>query len=116
MTPFFPVVSTEKQRLASSLADNGKPLSALVTEFQTLTTEEAFAQTQLTSAMASLEAARVSAEAKTLYVESFARPTLPDESLYPRPFLFTLVFFLTLVTLTGLVSLVIAAIREHAGF
>ena len=66
--------------------------------------------------MASLEAARVQAEAKQLYVESFAKPTLPDESLYPRPFLFTLVFFLTLVTLTGLVSLVIAAIREHAGF
>ena len=109
-------LETEKQRLASALADNGKPLSALVTEFQMLTTEETFAQKQLTSAMASLEAARVQAEAKQLYVESFAKPTLPDESLYPRPFLFTLVFFLTLVTLTGLVSLVIAAIREHAGF
>ena len=46
-------LTTEKQRLASSLADNGKPLSALVTEFQMLTTEEGFAQKQLTSAMTS---------------------------------------------------------------
>ena len=108
-------LQTEKARLASQIQGD-RPLSALVSEFQSLTLEEEFAQKQLTSAMSSLEAARVQAESKTLYVESFQKPIVPDESLYPRPVIFSLVFMLAAAVLLGLVSLIIAAIREHAGF
>ena len=108
-------LQAEKARLASQMQGN-RPLSALVSEFQSLTLEEQFAQKQLTSAMASLETARVQAESKTLYVESFQKPIVPDESLYPRPVVFSLVFMLAAAVLLGLVSLIIAAIREHAGF
>lgn len=108
-------LQSEKARLASQMQGD-KPLSALVSEFQSLTLEEEFAQKQLTSAMASLEAARVQAESKTLYVESFQKPMVPDESLYPRPVVFSLIFMLAAAVLLGLVSLIVAAIREHAGF
>lgn len=108
-------LQAEKARLASQMQGD-RPLSALVSEFQSLALEEEFAQKQLTSAMASLEAARVQAESKSLYVESFQKPILPDESLYPRPVLFSLVFMLAAAVLLGLVSLIVAAIREHAGF
>ncbi len=108
-------LQTEKARLASQMQGD-KPLSAMVSEFQSLTLEEQFAQKQLTSAMASLETARVQAESKSLYVESFQKPMVPDESLYPRPIVFSLVFMLAAAVLLGLVSLIIAAIREHAGF
>ena len=108
-------LQAEKARLASQMQGD-RPLSALVSEFQSLTLEEQFAQKQLTSAMASLEAARVQAESKTLYVESFQKPIVPDESLYPRPVIFSLVFMLAAAVLLGLVSLIVAAIREHAGF
>ena len=108
-------LQAEKARLASQMQGD-KPLSALVSEFQSLTLEEEFAQKQLTSAMTSLETARVQAESKTLYVESFQKPIVPDESLYPRPVVFSLVFMLAAAVLLGLVSLIIAAIREHAGF
>ena len=108
-------LQSEKARLASQMQGD-KPLSALVSEFQSLTLEEEFAQKQLTSAMASLEAARVQAESKSLYVESFQKPMVPDESLYPRPIVFSLVFMLAAAVLLGLVSLIVAAIREHAGF
>ena len=108
-------LQTEKARLASQMQGD-RPLSALVSEFQSLTLEEEFAQKQLTSAMSSLEAARVQAESKTLYVESFQKPIVPDESLYPRPVIFSLVFMLAAAVLLGLVSLIVAAIREHAGF
>ena len=108
-------LQAEKARLASQMQGD-RPLSALVSEFQSLTLEEQFAQKQLTSAMASLEAARVQAESKTLYVESFQKPIVPDESLYPRPVIFSLVFMLAATVLLGLVSLIVAAIREHAGF
>ena len=108
-------LEAEKQRLAGDLKQD-VPLSALVSEFQSLTLEEEFAQKQLTSAMASLETARVQADAQSLYIEAFERPTLPDESLYPRPVYFTFIFMVTALLLLGLVSLIIAAVREHAGF
>lgn len=108
-------LKTEKDRLASA-RQSEKPLSALVSEFQSLTLEEEFAQKQLTSAMASLETARIQADAQSLYIEAFQRPVLADESLYPRPFFFTFIFMMTALLLLGLVSLIIAAVREHAGF
>lgn len=108
-------LETEKQRLAGDLKQD-TPLSALVSEFQSLALEEEFAQKQLTSAMASLETARVQADAQALYVEAFEQPILPDESLYPRPVYFTFIFMVTALLLLGLVSLIIAAVREHAGF
>ena len=108
-------LKTEKDRLASA-QQSEKPLSALVSEFQSLTLEEEFAQKQLTSAMASLETARVQADAQSLYIEAFQQPVLADESLYPRPFFFTFIFMITALLLLGLVSLIIAAVREHAGF
>ena len=47
---------------------------------------------------------------------AFQIPVLPDESLYPRPFLFTAYVFVGALALVGLCSLIIAAVREHAGF
>ena len=108
-------LETEKQRLAGAMEED-QPLSATASEFQRLALEEEFARAQLTSAMASLEAARIQAEAKTLYVESFENPTLPDESLYPRPLFFSFIFMACALLILGMATLIIAAVREHAGF
>jgi capsular polysaccharide transport system permease protein len=58
----------------------------------------------------------VRAESKSRYLVAFAEPTLPDESLYPRRIRSTGLFFAITTLLFGIVSLIIAAIREHAGF
>ena len=108
-------LASEKRRLAGKIKDD-KSLNDLLSGFQALTLEEEFAQKQLTSAMSSLEAARVRADAQTQYVEAFQRPVLADESLYPRPVLFTFIYMLTSLLLLGLLSLIVAAVREHAGF
>ena len=108
-------VHAEKRRLAGAMGKDHS-LSAVVSEFQRLALEEEFARKQLTSAMASLEAARIQAESKTLYVESFEKPTLPDESLYPRPVLFSFIFMASALLILGMITLIIAAVREHAGF
>ena len=91
-------------------------LNAIVAEYQDLTIEAEFAQKQLVSAMASLEQARIQQAAQSRYVVAYQQPTLPDESLYPRPYLFTLYIFLGTFILLGIVSLIWASIREHAGF
>ena len=106
-------LAAEKARVAGRKSDN---LNAIVAEYQDLTIEAEFAQKQLVSAMASLEQARIQQAAQSRYVVAYQQPTLPDESLYPRPYLFTLYIFLGTLFLLGIVSLIWASIREHAGF
>ena len=105
----------EKQRLAGLRSQEGN-LNAVVGEYEDLTIEAEFAQKQLVTAMSALESARVHEVAKSRYVVAFQQPTLPDESLYPRPFLFTAYVFIGALLLLGLGSLITASIREHAGF
>ena len=66
--------------------------------------------------MTSLEQARIQQMSQSRYVVAYQQPTLPDESLYPRPFLSTLYVFAGVLLFLGIVSLVWASIREHAGF
>lgn len=114
------LAAVEKQ-LASEklrLAGEAKPgsMTSIAGEYEDLQIESKFARQQLVSAMTSLEAARVKAEAQSRYVVAFQVPVLPDESLYPRPFLFTLFVFVGTLVIVGIFSLIIAAVREHAGF
>ena len=107
-------LASEKLRLAGEARPDS--LTSVAGEYEDLQTESEFARQQLVSAMTSLETARVKAEAKSRYVEAFQIPTLPDEALYPRPFLFTAYVLVGALVLAGLCSLIIAAVREHAGF
>ena len=108
-------LAEEKLRVAGQGAPQGN-LNSLVADYEDLTIEAEFAQKQLVSAMTSLEQARIQQMAQSRYVVAYQQPTLPDESLYPRPFLFTLYVFAGMLLFLGIVSLVWASIREHAGF
>lgn len=114
------LAAVEKQLAAEKLrlAGESKPgsMTSIAGEYEDLQIESEFARQQLVSAMTSLEAARVKAEAQSRYVVAFQIPVLPDESLYPRPFLFTLFVFVGALVIVGICSLIIAAVREHAGF
>lgn len=114
------LAAVEKQLAAEKLRLAGESKSGSMTsiagEYEELQIESEFARQQLVSAMTSLEAARVKAEAQSRYVVAFQVPVLPDESLYPRPFLFTLFVFVGALVISGICSLIIAAVREHAGF
>ena len=114
------LAAVEKQLAAEKLRLAGESQSGSMTsiagEYEDLQIESDFARQQLVSAMTSLEAARVKAEAQSRYVVAFQVPVLPDESLYPRPFLFTLFVFVGALVIVGICSLIIAAVREHAGF
>ena len=107
-------LASEKLRLAGEARPDS--LTSVAGEYEDLQTESEFARQQLVSAMTSLETARVKAEAKSRYVVAFQIPVLPDESLYPRPFLFTTYVLVGALVLVGLCSLIIAAVREQAGF
>jgi capsular polysaccharide transport system permease protein len=104
----------EKLRLAGT-GVGAESLSALVGDYARLTTEEKFAQEQLVHAMTAYEGARIKAIIQTRYLVPFQPPTLPQESLYPRPLLYTAITFLGLFLALGLCSLIVAAIKDHMG-
>lgn len=107
-------LAQEKHRLAG-IGDSNS-VSNKAAEFESLTLESEFAQKQLVSAMSAMEAARVTLLTQNKYLVTVAEPTLPDESRYPSLFLFTFCVFLGLLILYGLGTLIVASVREHAGF
>ncbi|MDL2267356.1 capsule biosynthesis protein [Desulfovibrio sp. OttesenSCG-928-G15] len=107
-------LNTERSRLAG-LRTGGSALSSLVGGYSQLVTEEEFAKERLVKSMAALEMARLKAISQSRYIVPYQPPTLPEESSYPKPFLFTLFCFFALLTGLGLISLCIAAVKDHMG-
>lgn len=108
-------LAEEKERVASR-KEEGEKLSSVMSEYEQLAVESEFAQKQYVSALSSLEIARMQASSKSQYVVAYQQPTLPDEPLFPRPFYHSFLIFIISWMLFFIVSFVIAAIREHAGF
>lgn len=113
-------ISKEKARLAgletsTQSTPGNDPLSSLFGSYTHLASEEKFAQDLLIKAMEAAEKARVRAIAQSRYIVAFQPPTLPQESLYPKPLLFTALSFLFLLVVVGILALTIAAIADHMG-
>lgn len=108
-------LNAEKARIAGNPA-GGNTINAWVSQYENLMIESEFAQKQLTTAMSAYEQARSMALAKSRYLVAIQQPTLPDESRYPRTWIFTLCAFFGFFLIYGLVRLIVASIREHAGF
>nr|WP_320011014.1 hypothetical protein [uncultured Desulfobulbus sp.] len=99
------------------LSGQGKgTVNSLAAEYEQLTIEHEFAQKELVVAMQVMEAARVRTESKSRYLVAFIQPTLPDEPLWPRRGYAIGVSFAGILLIFGMGSLMVAAIKEHAGF
>jgi capsular polysaccharide transport system permease protein len=93
--------------------EGGRPLSQVVGQFEKLQLESEVAKTILTTAIASLEQARVNASVQHLYVTLFVRPALPEKSTYPNRGLAILTVALACFFLWTIGLLVIRSIRQH---
>lgn len=105
-------INAEKTRLAGK---GQEAVSSLAAEYEQLSLEHEFAQKQYLSAITSIETARIHAESQSRYLVAFIEPTLPDEALWPRRAYAIGISFAVILLVFGLGSLIIAAIREHAG-
>lgn len=108
-------IELEKKKLTGSNM-SGNSINTLASDYEKLMIESEFANKQLVYAMTSYEKAKIELMAKSLYVVSIAQPTKPDESLYPTTFKFTFITFIVLTMIYGIFSVIVAAIKEHAGF
>lgn len=100
----------------TEIPQSGTSINTLASQYENLMTEADFARQQLVFAMTSLESAKADLLSKNLYIVTVAKPSLPDESLYPQPLLFTFYIFIGLSMAYAVISLVIAAIKEHIGY
>jgi capsular polysaccharide transport system permease protein len=103
-------IGTEAAKVTSA---NGS-FSARAPDFERLTLETVFADKQLGVALADLETARSEALRQQLYLERLVQPSLPDKAMEPRRIRSVFTVFLIGLIAWGVVSLLIAAIREHA--
>lgn len=83
-----------ERQLTTSGPSRDPTVSTMMTRFGELELEKQIAERLYAAATANLEAARVLSEQRRMYLSAFVQPSLPEESLYPKPFLFS---FLVLV-------------------
>jgi capsular polysaccharide transport system permease protein len=103
-------ITTEAAKVTSAKGS----LSARAPAFERLALDSTFADKQLGAALAELQAARSEAARQQLYLERLVQPSLPDRAMEPRRIRTICTVFLLSLILWGVVSLVLASIREHA--
>jgi capsular polysaccharide transport system permease protein len=99
---------------AAKVTSANGSFSARAPNFERLTLESVFADKQLGVALADLESARSEALRQQLYLERLVQPSLPDKAMEPRRIRSVFTVFLIGLIAWGVVSLLIAAIREHS--
>ena len=103
-------ISTETAKVTGG----GSSLTSKAAAFERFSLDRTFAEKQLASAMTSLEMARTEAQRKQLYLERLVQPNLPDKAVEPRRIRSILMVLVFGLILWGVVSLLVASIREHA--
>jgi capsular polysaccharide transport system permease protein len=83
-------------------------------QYERLMLEREFADRQLASATASLEAARVEAQRQQMYLARVVEPNLAVYPLYPRKLISIASIFLGLSIAYGIGWLLVASMRDHA--
>jgi capsular polysaccharide transport system permease protein len=122
-TPANPQIAALKNRAramrdeiadqASRVTGGKASLTNKAADYQQLALESEFANKQLASALASLEHARNEAQRQQVYLERIAQPSVPDVAQEPRRIRSVLATFLLGVVAWGILTMLLAGIREH---
>ncbi|MCI0523998.1 MAG: hypothetical protein L0Y75_01940, partial [Acidobacteria bacterium] len=83
-------ITSLEQLLTSRDASQQGTIAGKITRFDDLELEQQIAEKQYTLAATAFERARVNAEGKHVYLATFVEPVLPQDSTYPKRFLFSL--------------------------
>lgn len=94
-------------------AEGAATLSGQLAVYEALEVERDFAQQYYSSALTSLETARMNAGRHQRYLAVFAHPSLPQHAAYPRRLINTLLLVTGLTLLWSIGALVAYAIRDH---
>ena len=84
-----------------------------ITYYQQLASEKEFADKNLSTALASMEQARIEVMKKRLYLEKISEPNRPDTAMEPRRIRGVFSIFVIGLLLWAVVSMIGAGIKEH---
>ncbi len=102
----------ERKRLAG---DQGGSMNGLIQQYQPLILEQELAREQYTSALVSLESARLEAQRKKQYLITFVEPNLPDKAIEPRRVMNVLTVALFSFLFYSVAGLMWSALKDHIG-
>ncbi len=113
-------IKKEKARLSYRSMRNKKTptksLSKLIAKQEELLTEQGFAEKKYESALLLMEQASIDSAKQHRYLTVIVQPQLPEEAVKPNQPHDYIVLFLSSLLFWGISSLVIASIRDHAGW
>lgn len=98
----------------TSSSGTGAVLARQLAGYERLMLEREFADKQLASATASLEAARIEAQRQQLFLSRIVEPNLAVYPLYPRKAVSVSSIFVGLLIAYGIGWLLVVGMREHA--
>ncbi len=93
--------------------DRLSSLSSLLANYEELVVEQEFAQQAYTAALAGLERSRAEADRQQRYLAVFNPPSTPQDAIYPRRFINSLILFLGLLGVWALGTVITYSIRDH---
>ncbi len=94
-------------------ADDQQSMVQVLHLYERLKLQHEFALTAYTAAFAAKEKTQIEAARQGKFLLVITPPELPDESVYPRPFLDTLTTFAVCLLLFAILRLTVATIRDH---
>lgn len=122
-TPDNPQIPALRNRIGSlqtqideeiyKVTGGGNSLTNKAAGYDRLALDRTFAEKQLASALTSLEIARNEAQRKQLYLERLVQPSKPDVATQPRRFRSVFTVFVLGLFAWGVVTLLVATIKEH---
>ncbi|HLH51105.1 MAG TPA: lipopolysaccharide biosynthesis protein, partial [Roseiarcus sp.] len=98
---------------ASPGASTEAPLSASMTKFAELDLERQTAERLYAGSVAALELARITAERRLMYLNTFVQPVAPQEPQYPKRILYSVLVAIGSLVLWGLCGALAILVRNN---
>jgi capsular polysaccharide transport system permease protein len=108
------VLSSQLEEQRSRMAGSDTSFAPKISEYEKIVLKQDFAERGLTSALASLENARVEARRQQIYLDRVVEANRPDLALYPKRLISVLIVFITCFIAYSIGALLLAGVREHA--
>jgi capsular polysaccharide transport system permease protein len=105
-----------KRQRAKLVGKGSKSMKSSIAELEPALVEKEFAEKAYIAAMKGLELARLEASRQVRYVVTLSEPSLPSAATHPRRLWKIATVFAVSLLLMGVVSLLIASVREHGKF
>jgi len=110
-------VQKERERSSrSNESEDSKTMSAIISKYEELITEQGFAEKSYEAALLNIETARIDATRKQRYLTMIVFPKLPEDPTVPNQPYDYIVLLIACLLLWGILSLIVASVRDHAGW